>query len=96
MARVIGYIRPLFGEEADYYVSMIVVNFWNNYYIEYESNGKRNKNVSVKEHFTKTKPYLTDLPKSCTWKVQLIVAIDLIFFKDFDEWHVMHSKRANV
>ena len=30
-----------------------MVNLWNNNYIEHESNGDRNKNLSVKEYLNK-------------------------------------------
>ena len=43
-------------------------NFWNDNYIDYESNGHRNKDLSLKEYVKETKPYLkdilTDLQKS--------------------------------
>ena len=46
-------------------------NFWNNNYIEYENNGDRNKNLSVKEYINEVKLYLRDiiidLQKSDTW-----------------------------
>ena len=40
--RIIRYIRTLF-EQDDYYKSIVVGKLWNNSYIEYESNGYRNK-----------------------------------------------------
>ena len=46
-------------------------NFWNNYYIEYEISGDRNKNLSVKEEIKEIKPYLRDIiidpKKPDTW-----------------------------
>ena len=33
-------------------------NFWWNHYTEYESNGNRNKTLSVKEYLNRIKPYL--------------------------------------
>ena len=36
-------------------------NFWNNNYIEYESNGDRNKNLLVKDYLNEIKPYLRDI-----------------------------------
>ena len=42
-----GIIRRLFeqvGKEKDYHERKRVNNFWNNSYIEYESNGDKNKN----------------------------------------------------
>ena len=40
--RIIRYIRTLF-EQDDYCKSIVVGKLWNNSYIEYESNGYRNK-----------------------------------------------------
>ena len=49
-----------------------VSNFWNNNYVEYESNGNRNRNLSLEEYLNKSKPYLRDiiidLQESDTWK----------------------------
>ena len=38
-----------------YYKPIRVGNFWNNNYIEYESNGDINKNLSVKEYLNEIK-----------------------------------------
>ena len=74
--------------------------FWNNSYIEYESSGDRNKNLSVKEYLDQTKPYLRDiiinLQISDTWKIQLTIAITFISANDVDEERVMHSKSDNI
>ena len=56
--KTIRDIRTFFVQ-ADHYHNLIKVgNFWKNNYIEYESNGGRNKNLSVKEHLNEIKPYL--------------------------------------
>ena len=66
-------IRTLFEEEEEecYYKSKRVGSFWNNNYIEYESNGDENSNVSLDEYLNKIKPYLRniiiDLRNSDTW-----------------------------
>ena len=53
--RVIRNIRNLFEheEEENFYKSVKVGNFWNNNYIEYESNGDRNKTLSTEEYLIK-------------------------------------------
>ena len=83
--RIIRDIRTLFKQEDDYYKPIKVGNFWNNKYIEYESSGDRNKNLSVKEYLDKIKPYLIDiiinLQKSDTWQIQLTIAINFISLK---------------
>ena len=51
---------------------------WGNSYIEYESNGDKNKTLSVKKYLNKAGLYLKDiinnLKKSGTWKIRLIIA----------------------
>ena len=56
--RIITDIRTLFKQEDDYYKPIRVGNFWNNNYVEHESSGDRNENLSVKEYLDKIKPYL--------------------------------------
>ena len=34
-------------QEEDYYKPKIVISLWNNNYIEWESNGDKNKNLSL-------------------------------------------------
>ena len=42
------------------YKPVRVSNFWSKNYIEYESNGDRNKTLLVKEYLNKISPYLKD------------------------------------
>ena len=60
--RIIRDIKTVFeNQEEDYYKPERVGNVWNNNYIEYESKGGRNKNISVNEYLNKIKPYLRDI-----------------------------------
>ena len=72
--RIIREIKTLFYYEEDYHKLTRIDNFWTNNYIEYESNGDRNKTLSIKEYLDVIKPYLKDiinnLQKSDTWKTQ--------------------------
>ena len=63
-----------------------------NNYIEYESNGDRNKTLLVEEYSNKIKAYLekNNLRKSNTNKTQIAIAISLIPSKDNDEKCVMN------
>ena len=45
-------------EEENYYKPVRVSNFWSNNYIEYKSNGDRNKTLSVEEYLNKIRQYL--------------------------------------
>ena len=72
-----------------------------NNYIECESNGDRNKTLSVEENLYKIRPYLRDitnvLKQSDTWKIQLTITLNFISSKDDnDEGCVMHSKSDNI
>ena len=69
-------------KEKDYYELKRVINFWKNNYIEYESNGDKNKNLSLDEYLKKIETYLRNIIISCqssdTWKIQLTIAIKFI------------------
>ena len=93
--RIIRDIRTLFEKEEgeDCYKPKRVSKFPNNNYIEYESNGDKNRNLSLDEYLNKVEPYLSnaiiDLENSNAWKVHLTIAINFIFSKDAEEEHVM-------
>ena len=91
-------IKHLFKhkEEESYDKPVWVSNICSKNYIEYESNGDRNKTLSIKEYLNKIRPYLKDiknnLKKSYTRKIQLTKANNFISLKDNEEERVMHSK----
>ena len=69
-------------------------------YIEYESNGHRNKNLSRDEYLDKIRHYLRgiiiDPQESDTWKGQLTIAVNFVSSRNAEEERVMHSKSYNV
>ena len=73
-----------------------VGHIWNNIYMEYESSGDRNKNLSIKEYFNEIKLYLSNLQKFDTWKIQLTFAVIFVSSKYVDETRVMYSKSNNI
>ena len=98
--KIIRYIRTLFEQQEDHDKPKIVSNFYNNIYIEYESNGDINRNLSLDEYLNKIKPYLRDiiidLQISDTWKIQLTIAINFISSIDVEKEHVIHSRSDNI
>ena len=98
--RLIRDFRTLFEQDEGYYKPERVSNFWSNNYIECESNGDKNRNLSLDEYLDKTEPYLSnmiiDFQNSDTWKIELTIAINFIFSKDAEEERVMHSSRDNI
>ena len=83
--RVIRDTSSLFEHEEDYYLQRIV-KFLSYNYIAYESNGDRNKTLSIEEIFEKPN----------TWKIQLTIATNFISSKDNDEQRLTHSKSDNT
>ena len=90
---IVNNIRRLFDQDEDYYVPKSVNNFWNNNYIEYESNGDKNRNLSFDEYINKIETYLRNtiinLQNSNTWKNHIIS------LKDGEE-RVMHSNSDKI
>ena len=75
-------------------------NFWNNNYIEYGSNGDKNRNLSLDQYLNKIESYLRDividLQNSDTWEIELRIAINFISSKDTEEERVMHSESESI
>ena len=63
--RITRDIKNLFEqEEENNYKPVGVANVYCNNYIEYGSNGDRDKTLSIKEYLDETKPYLKDMKLS--------------------------------
>ena len=80
--RIIRDISTLFEQAGkDYYEPKRVSNFWNNNNIEYESNGDKNRDLSLDEYLNKIKSYFRNIiinpQKSDAWKVQLKLQLTL-------------------
>ena len=100
--RIIRDIRTLFEKEEgeDCYKPKRVSNFPNNNYIEYESNGDKNRNLSLGECFNNFNFYfrniMIDLQNSDTWKIPLAIANNFISSEDVEEESLMHSTNHNI
>ena len=101
---VLRNIKNLFEKEKgeeNYYKPVTVNNFQSNNYIEYKSNGDKNKILSVEESLNKIKLLLKDIKddqeNSGPWQTQLAIAINFISsIDDNDEERVMNSKSNNI
>ena len=88
-------------EKENYYKPVKVNTFWNNDYIDYKSNGDKNKKLSAEEYLNKIGLFLRDLlndrKQSESWKIQVTMTINFISSKDYnDEDRVMHSRSDNI
>ena len=73
---------------------------FNGNYIEYESKGDKDKNLSPKEYLNVIKLYLSDMindhKTQSEWKIQLTMQINFISSKDSEETCTMHTKSHNI
>ena len=87
--------------ELDDYFKLVRVNsFYSNNYIENQSNGDKNKTLSLEEYLEEIKPFLKhiikNLKKLDNWKIQLISEINFISSTDPDEEQLMYSYSENM
>ena len=82
----------MFGEfnDEDYYEPIKTKDAFNNNYIEYESRGDKNKNLSLKQYFFyKIIPYLRNMINNHKtleeWKIQLSMKISFVSSKDYSD-----------
>ena len=72
----------------------------NSNYIEYESNGDKDKSLSVKEYLNIIRPYLSDITNDLKtqgeWKIELTIAIDFMSSKDCNKTRTMHTKINDI
>ena len=103
LSKILRDIKILFEyeeKEENFCKPVRLSNFWSNNYIEYKSNGDRNRTLSLEEYPNKTRPYLNDiinnLKKSDSQKIQLTTANNFISSIENHEERVMHSKCDNM
>ena len=69
-------------------------------YIEYESKGYKDKNLSRKEYANMIRPYLSSMIKDhqtqSEWKTQLTMQINFVTSKGFEENRTAHTKSYNI
>ena len=86
--------------DEDYYKLIRIDNAFSSNYIEYKSNGDKDKTLSTKEYHDKIKPYLSNMMNNLVaqdeWKIQLIMAINFIYSKDSEETRAMYTKSYNT
>ena len=77
-----------------------VNHFWKYNHTEYDSNGDKNRNLSLDKYLHKTEPYLRnmiiDLQNFDKWKTQLTISINFISSKEAEDEGVMHSSSGNI
>ena len=90
-------LECLLNESLDYHKSIKTNSAFNGNYIEYKSNGDRDKNLSPNKYIDMIKPYLSDIindNKKC--KIRLTMRINFISSKDLRETCTMHTRSDNI
>ena len=85
----------------DYYKPIKTKSAFNGNYIEYESKGDKDKNLSPKEYLDMIRPYLRDMINDHKtrreWKIQLTMQINFISSEHSEEiLCTMHTKSHNI
>ena len=66
-------------------------------YIQYKSNGDKEKNLLLKEYLNMIKSYSSDIINDHKkWKIQLTMRINFISIKDLRETHPIHTKSDKI
>ena len=96
-------IENLFNKinEEDYYEPIKTkYAFDDDDYIEYESRGDKDNNLSLAEYLNIIRLYLRDMiynnKTHSEWKIQLIMLINFISSLDKYEFRIMHTKSDNI
>ena len=98
--KMLREIRTLFEPEEKYYEPIRIGNAFSSNYIEYESNGDKDKTLLIEGIFNKIRPYLSMmmnyLKTQGEWKIQLAQPVNFISSKDSNETRTMHSNSDNT
>ena len=95
-------IENLFNKisEEDYYGPIKIRDSFDEDYIEYESRGDKDNNLSLEEYFNIIRLYLRDMIDNYEahneWKIQLIMKINYISSLDINDTCIMHTKIDNI
>ena len=90
----------LFKPKEDNYKPIRIGNAFSRNYIEYKSNGDKDKTLSIKDYLDEIMPYLSDIindhKTQGEWKIHITMAINFFSSKDSEEIHTMHRKSDNI
>ena len=92
----------LFNEIAkeNYYEPIEIKSTFDGNYIEYESRGDNDDNLSLQQYLNIIRPYLRDMIDNhkahSEWKIQLVMKINFISSLGTDEFREMYTKSDNI
>ena len=90
--KIIRDLRALYQSNEDYYEPKKIKGAFNDNYVEYESNGIKDKRLSIEGYLNMIRPYLSNImdDHKSEWRIQLTMEINFISIKDSSETSTMH------
>ena len=97
--RSIGF-KPRKKSKKDVYKPIEISGAFSDNFVEYKSDSKKDKSISIASYLNKIRKHLRkmidDKKKIGEWKTQLVLKINFISSKNFNDTRDMHSKSDNV
>ena len=85
--------------KKDVYKPIKISGAFSDNFVEYQSNGNRDRSISIARYLNNIREHLrkliNDKKKSGEWKIQLIMKINFISSRDFIESRDIYSKSDN-
>ena len=85
--------------KKDVYKPIKISGAFSDNFVEYQSNGNRDRSISIARYLNNIREHLrkliNDKKKIGEWKIQLIMKINFISFRDFIESRDIYSKSDN-
>ena len=95
-------IKNIFNKinEEDYYEPIKTKSAFNDDYMEYESIGHKDNNLTLEQYLNIIRSYLIEMidnhKAQGEWKIQLVMKIIFVSSLDEDETRTMHTKSNNI
>ena len=92
--------KPRKKSKKDVYKLIMISGAFSDNFVEYKSGSKKDKSISIARYLNNIREHLrkliNDKRKKREWKILLIMNINFISSKDFNDTRDMHSKSDNV
>ena len=84
--------------DDDYYKQTKNYKTFNGSYVKYQSDGDKDKRLSIKEYLNKIKPILSNIINyhKDEWKIQLSMKINFVSLEDSNETPIMYTNSDNI
>ena len=99
ISKIYYYVKRKKTPNKDIYEPIKISGAFRDNLVEYKSDSEKDKSLSIACYLNKIREYLRKMienkKKSGEWKIQLVIKINFISSKSFNETRVMYSKSDN-